>query len=182
MKQIISRHGIPELITSDNGSQLISDEFDNFLKEYDIKHVTSSPKFPQSNGMVERGVQTIKNIFKKASDPYLALLIYRSTPLQNGFSPSELSMGRKLRTNLPILSDSLMPVWPPRNTVLKKEAPYKLKYQENFNKRHNIKSTKNLLPGTEVWITNLKRIGTIICNAGTPRSYVIKDSNGRYIR
>ena len=40
--------------------------------------------------------KTVKAMLKKSNDPYLAMLIYRSTPLQNGFSPAELLMNRRL--------------------------------------------------------------------------------------
>ena len=51
-------------------------------------------------------------MLRKCADPYLAMLIYRSTPLQNGYSPGELLMGRKLRTTLPILPNQLEPSTP----------------------------------------------------------------------
>jgi hypothetical protein len=57
--------------------------------------------FVNVNGLAERGVQTIKMMLKK-SDPYIALLSYRATPLANENSPAELLMGRKLQTLLPI--------------------------------------------------------------------------------
>ena len=41
-------------------------------------------------------VYTIKDLLNKSDDPYLAILAYRSTPLENGYSPAELLMGRKL--------------------------------------------------------------------------------------
>ena len=63
----------------------------------------------QSNGLAEKGVQIIKRLLKKADeqgeDPYLALLSYRTTPLDCGQSPAELCMKRKLRTRLPDPAD-----------------------------------------------------------------------------
>ena len=55
----------------------------------------SSPSYPQSNGFIEAMVKTTKNIMEKAeesdSDPHLAMLIYRSTPIRPGqLSPAEL--------------------------------------------------------------------------------------------
>lgn len=43
----------------------------------------------------------MKRMLKKAKDPYLSLLAHRATPMDCGFSPSELLMGRRLRTNVP---------------------------------------------------------------------------------
>lgn len=43
----------PKLIT-DNGSQYLSKDFQNFLKEVGLAHVKTSPSYPQSNGKIER--------------------------------------------------------------------------------------------------------------------------------
>ena len=56
MKLIFSRHGLPETLRSDNGPQFSSQEMVEFTSSYGIQHVTSSPYFPQSNGMAERYV------------------------------------------------------------------------------------------------------------------------------
>jgi len=100
LSSIFSRHGIPQILFSDNGPQYKSIEFSTFIKTYGFKHFTSSPRYPQANGEAERAVRTIKQLLSTSSDPYLALLAYRSSPLQNGYSPSELLMGRKLRTTM----------------------------------------------------------------------------------
>ena len=67
----------------------------------------------QSNGQAERTIQTVKHILRKSDDPYLALLSYRATPLPwCNLSPSELLMGRRLRTTLPQTTHHLIPKWP----------------------------------------------------------------------
>lgn len=48
-----------------------------------------------------------KLLLKNPNDPSITLLTYRATPNALGFSPSELWMGRRLRTRLPILPDQL---------------------------------------------------------------------------
>ena len=105
MKHIFSRHGKPDILFSDNGPQFTAKCFKTFTKEWEIKHLTSSPTYPQSNGLVERTVQTVKNLIKKArdshQDPYLSILNYRTTPKADGKSPAEILMGRKLTTLLP---------------------------------------------------------------------------------
>ncbi|KAK9736839.1 hypothetical protein QE152_g11272 [Popillia japonica] len=100
--ELFSRLGIPETVRSDNGPQFQSN-FKKFSSEYNFFHITSSPYFPQSNGSVERAVKTAKDLLKKNVDINLALMAYRSTPLESGFSPIELLMNRKMRTLLPVI-------------------------------------------------------------------------------
>ena len=84
-KSQFARHGIPDIFFSDNGPQFSSSMFDQFSIEYGLQHHTSSPYHPQSNGMAEKAVQTIKNILRKVTedkkDFYLALLDLRNTPI-----------------------------------------------------------------------------------------------------
>nr|XP_039253356.1 uncharacterized protein K02A2.6-like [Styela clava] len=112
MKKIFSRHGICDVLFSDNGPQFDSRQFKEFAKEWNFEHITSSPKYSQSNGETERAVQTMKAILNKCDDEYLALLTYRNTPLHNGYSPSQLSMGRKLKTRVPCHPDEPIPKVP----------------------------------------------------------------------
>uniref|UniRef100_A0A1X7U3E4 Integrase catalytic domain-containing protein n=1 Tax=Amphimedon queenslandica TaxID=400682 RepID=A0A1X7U3E4_AMPQE len=53
-KSIFSRHGIPDTLMSDNSPQFVSKEMSQFAKAYGFIQVTSSPHYPQSNGLVER--------------------------------------------------------------------------------------------------------------------------------
>lgn len=65
--------------------QYSSHEFSLVAEPYGFKHTTSSPLYPKANGKVEKGVQILKRLLKKAaasnSDINLALLSYRSCPL-----------------------------------------------------------------------------------------------------
>ena len=110
-KEVFARHGIPERFISDNGPQYSSYEFADFSKQWNFQHVTSSPRYPRSNGLAERTVQTIKGILNKCKadgqDIDLAFLTYRTTPLDIGFSPSQLLMSRRLRSNIPVVQESL---------------------------------------------------------------------------
>jgi len=45
---------------SDNGSQFVSKNFSSFIADNELKHVTTSPYYPQSNGKIERFHKTIK--------------------------------------------------------------------------------------------------------------------------
>ena len=86
LKSQFARHGIPEMCISDNGSQFSSDEFRELSHQWNFKHITSSPKYPQSNGKVEAAVKSAKTILKKSwkarTDPYLALLAVLSISLK----------------------------------------------------------------------------------------------------
>nr|XP_037273152.1 uncharacterized protein K02A2.6-like [Rhipicephalus microplus] len=95
-KSIFARHGIPREVRSDIGPPFSSREFAVLAASYGFDHVTSSPHYAQSNVEAERMVRTIKELFRKAIDPHLALLSYRDTPGVDGFSPAQLLMGRQL--------------------------------------------------------------------------------------
>ena len=66
MKHIFSRHGIPDILFSDNGPQFTAKCFKTFIQEWEIVHQTSSPTYPQSNGLVERTVQTVKKPYQES--------------------------------------------------------------------------------------------------------------------
>ena len=53
---------------SDNGSNFVSSEFMSFLQQNGIKHITSAPYHPSSNGLVKRVVPTFKQGMRKQGD------------------------------------------------------------------------------------------------------------------
>ena len=120
-------------MVSDNGPQYSSEAYAAFARQFQFEHVTSSQHYPQSNGEAECAVQTVKNLLKKEGDPYLALLSYQSTPLKCGFSPSELLMARKLRTNVPITRESLKPAVPDLTVLREKEEQIRKSGQCNYD-------------------------------------------------
>ncbi|CAI6364555.1 unnamed protein product [Macrosiphum euphorbiae] len=65
LKSMFARFGIPFSIVSDNGPPFSSLEFKQFMSEWDIEHITSSPHYYQSNGLAERSIQSIKKLLKK---------------------------------------------------------------------------------------------------------------------
>ncbi|GBM12302.1 hypothetical protein AVEN_155301-1 [Araneus ventricosus] len=86
-----------------------SRDSDNFSKTWKFKHVNVSAKYPKSNGKVERTIQNVKQILRKAltdsKDSYLALSLCRTTPVLGSiYSPGEALMNLKLSTILPSLS------------------------------------------------------------------------------
>lgn len=78
LKSTFARFGIPLEIISDNGPPFNAQEFSLFTSKWGINHITSSPKYPQSNGLAERTVQTIEKLLKKSIDAgtYIALMQY----------------------------------------------------------------------------------------------------------
>ena len=100
LKAIFVRHGIPEKLVSDNSPQFSTQEFAHFANEWDFSQITSSPNYPQSNGLVEKSVHIAKKLLKKSKsdnrDPYLGLIELRNTPLDNLAALAQLLMSRSL--------------------------------------------------------------------------------------
>ena len=106
MKVVFAKLGVPNMIVSDGGLQYTSAEFKGFTKQWQIEHRVSSPRNPQSYGMVERCVQTRKasliKTMEEGEDVDLALMTYKTTPLSHRLpSPAELLNSRKYKTLLP---------------------------------------------------------------------------------
>ena len=115
---ICCRYGVPESIRSDHSSGFDNEILDHLASTLRVNHHLSTPYYPQSNGLVERTVQTFKNALKCLIQDQLAgadgeaaelssywshlvpsvLFAYRTSPHTSlGMSPAELVFGRSLR-------------------------------------------------------------------------------------
>ena len=106
MKAVFTELGVPSVMVSDGGQQYTATELQDFTKHWQIEHRLSSPRNPQSNGMAEHFVQTMKasliKTIEEGEDVDLALLTYKTMPLNHRLaSPAELLNSRKYKTLLP---------------------------------------------------------------------------------
>ena len=118
-RDLFIAYGAPTEISSDGGSQFISDIFKKFLSDWDIHHRLSSVSYPQSNGRAEIAVRAGKRIIydNVSSDGSLnndkaarAILQYRSTPLPDiNLSPAQILLHRNIRDGLPAHPDHYIP-------------------------------------------------------------------------
>lgn len=70
LRDCFARFGLPDTIVSDNGTQLTSYEFGAFCLKNGVKHLTTAPYHPQSNGAAENSVKSFKKGLNKAlTDP-----------------------------------------------------------------------------------------------------------------
>jgi len=95
--QIFNKLGYPSVIKCDN-SPFNSMEFDRFASEFNIQFKYSSPRYPQSNGLAEKGVAIAKNILKRCYETkdvdqfQYRILEYNVTPIASlQLTPSQLS-------------------------------------------------------------------------------------------
>ncbi|UYV63592.1 K02A2.6-like, partial [Cordylochernes scorpioides] len=184
-KAIFARHGIPDIVISDNGPQFrpsTTSAFTKFASEVGFRHITSSPKHPQSNGQAEAAVKIVKNLMKKNKDPVLALMEYRATPLANGLSPAELLFGRKIRTMVPCTSSSLTPKTVDQSKLRGEEERRKMAQKTAFDRRHAATKKAELIAGEKVWVKDLRAWGSVIEKASAPRSYIVETPVGTYRR
>ena len=106
-KLIFSEYGWPDTLVSDNGSCYTVEAFTNLMQGHQVNHITSSPHYLQSNGLAERFVQIVKNLFYKAKDKgtdiYNCLVIYRNMPLSSSLqSPMQMLQNRSARSQHPM--------------------------------------------------------------------------------
>ncbi|KAK7088509.1 hypothetical protein V1264_022420 [Littorina saxatilis] len=186
-RRLFSTHGIPDMIISDNGPQFQCKEFREFAQEFDFKHQTSSPAFPQANGEAESGVKIAKKILQQESLD-VAPLNYRATAHSStGVSPAQALMGRQLKTKLPVLPENLRPVAVNDGMFREADADYKHKYKQQYDRRHGVVPLAPLKPGDPVLMKtdgehtwDMK--GTVVATDPVNRTYLVNSPSGVFRR
>ena len=64
-KNIVCRFGIPQSIITDNGPQFDRKVYRNFCHELKIRHLYTTPRYPQSNGREKASNKTLLTSLKK---------------------------------------------------------------------------------------------------------------------
>ena len=84
MRTAFATHGLPEMLVTDNGSVFTSAEFRDFAASSGIRHVTTFPYHPASNGLAECAVQTFKRSMKKMTtgslEERVSKFLFKYTP------------------------------------------------------------------------------------------------------
>lgn len=185
---VFATHGLPDIVRCDNGPQFTSKEFKSFAKEMDFTVITSSPNFAQSNGQAESGVKIAKKLLSQQNF-CLALMNYRASPHSSiQISPAEALMGRKIRTQVPILESQLQPKEIPHETIRYADQKSKLTSKAYYD-RHNGAKTPltDLSPGDPVLLqsdqtSKWSAPGTVVATDHPHRTYLVNTPSGVFRR
>lgn len=179
LRMVFATHGLPDVLVSDNGTCFTSEEFGEFLRRNGIRHRTSAPYHPSSNGLAERAVQTVKSgLIKMKGDTVETrlsrfLFKYRVTPQSvTGLSPAEMLMNRRPRSAL----DRLYP-------DMGGKVMHCQERQKETHDRHV--GARRCMVGDSVYVTNFGRgpkwlPGTALQSSDTMTEVLLSD--GRVVR
>ena len=173
LKLVFSRYGIPSRVRSDNGPCFDSGAMRDFATEWGFSLDTSSPRYPQSNGLAERAVGIVKRLWAGGGDKTSALLAYRTTPLRSGYSPSQLLYARPIRSQLGYPEHEKVDY--DRFESLEEEN--KVNSAEKWGLKHRVKRLPELHIGEKVWVkapTDTGKEGVVVRKDTHPESYWVK--------
>lgn len=188
LHRIFSFYGYPTEVRADN-SPFGSREFERFANDANIVFKFSSPRYPQSNGLAEKGVAIAKNILRRCHEDgamdQLAyrILEYNATPVASmGMSPASLFFGRRIKTKLPIVDELLHRSAADESTIQQKFERKKERQKKYYDR--SSKSLPMLDVGTRViFKKNGKEwhYGRIVRSVDD-RSYIVVDDYENHYR
>ena len=191
------KNGAPEEISTDGGTNLVSEDMRNFFRRWGVNMRISSAYYPQSNGRAEAAVKTAKRLLRDNTGPggtldtdemSMALLQYLNTPLRDiNRSPAQLAAGRQLRDGVPAARQhyKIDRAW--HKTLRDREIKMAEAHKNVVSKRGTHKTLSPIKPGSRVWVQNQAtlewdRSGTVVETLPN-RQYTIRlDGSGRMSR
>ena len=193
LRQSFCRIGVPDTFWSDQGPQFMSRQFQSFASQWGFKHVTSSPRYPQSNGKAEVTVKSMKKLIRtswtgRSLDENAltrALLQYRNTPSRkDGLSPAQKLFGRPIQDTLPAHRRAFSSEWQKTTRELERHVEVSQETTEAYYNRH-AHSLSDISVGSNVAVHNgdTKQwdIYGIVVDIGPYRKYFIKLPSGRVL-
>lgn len=188
LDRVFCDYGYPTQIRSDN-VPFNSSAFDTYANKCNIEFVFSSPRYPQSNGLAEKGVAIAKNILKRCYETgdiesfRYRLLEYNTTPVASmGVSPTQLFFGRQLKSRLPSSGALLL-----CNNLDEDHVTDKIERKRRYQKHYYDRSSKPLPVldiGDKVIFKKCGKewhYGQIVRMVNS-RSYIVRDSFGNHFR
>lgn len=169
----ISKFGIPEIIVTDNASNLNSETIQLFVKKLSIKHINSTPYHPASNGLIERPNQQIKAAFKCLRGyhwskivPIIALCFNNSNTKTSTYTPAQLTFGCNQRLPNYLIetsTDSNPKQWPNETIELffKSMNMLKPKRIDHHTTVQPLFTFKDLDTCESVWVKNKSSSNTL---------------------
>jgi transposase InsO family protein len=180
--------GCPVKFFTDGGRQFTAELTQSFFKDWGVSHRLSSPTYPQSNGLAESAVKTLKSLLKKcrgkidSTEFCEGLLELRNSPKAGGKSPAEIVYGQPMRSKVPSHHSAFEKKWLiPLDEHDSKTAELAKKAMDHYDK--NTKSLPPLEVGSKVLVQDHQtklwdRTGNVV-TVGPHRKYWIKLPSGR---
>ena len=155
LEDIFAMFGLPKMAATDNGANLISREFNNFMDEYGVCHRVVTLYWSLANGEVERFNRVLRKanqtahvegrLWLKELDKFL--LSYRTTPhCVTGYPPATVMFGRHVRNKLPPFEEDngSFPDLDSKDKVMKE------KIKDYADKARRVKEIDAFKPGDKV--------------------------------
>ncbi|KXJ62355.1 hypothetical protein RP20_CCG018860 [Aedes albopictus] len=186
-KSNFSRHGKPQQVVSDNGTNFVNREWKQFAREWDFYHSTSAPHHQQANGKAEAAVKIAKRLLKKSeeagNDFWYALLHWRNIPNKVGSSPAARLFSRNTRCGIPMSTSNLKP----KLVSGVPEAIEENRRRAKFQYDQKARSLPPLETGSSVYVqlnpeTTKKWTPGRVSNKLNERSYIVDVDGMQYRR
>ena len=110
MDNLITKHGVPAILYSDQGASYLSTEFKHFLDSFGIQQETSQAYYHNANGLVERMNRSLRDMMSAYTsqmeddwDHHIQAVTWcynTAVHTTTGYSPFEIIHGRRPRHSI----------------------------------------------------------------------------------